>query len=408
MSTYSENLFQLTSAHSHYVNRYGVGVANDSNSILNQSYSDSRAELVASIESLREAYESDRTRNKTKFKRQLREVIDAIAEIRGPLYTEMFALIEEQFQQFSEYEANFQQEKIFDKSAEEALATIPLFLAFAGVSASAVYIASVATQMNYAKGINNSVNQLLNGIPISENRRMFDTVLGGFNQNSTNQTIIRSVFNNNNQGSVTGVTNRSTSALVSTAINRIYNEAHRLTADANSELTRGWINQGVYDSRQSAICRDLGVFYGNKVYPNHSDIRPIPRHPRCRSLIIAVMVRWDKILKSGQVEYTDANGKRVKFTPSQSATPEDLTQSMRNIGMTNAEIALFKNNFNAQTTRATINDVLVEARSRGDTGFIEDFFSNKSDAALFIAGGYAASELLKDEDKSSLTLDQIN
>ena len=408
MPTISEELFQRTSSHSHYTNRYGTHLSDESNNILNKSYSDSRAELVSSIEALRESYDRDRTRNKTNFKRQLREVIDAISNIRGPLFDEMLVLIEDEFRQFSEYEAEFQREKIFDKSAEEALEGTALFLSLSGVSASAVYLSSVATQIAYARNINGTVNQLLAGIPVSENRRMFDAVLGGFNQNSTNQTIIRSVFNNNNQGSVTGVTNRSSSALVSTAINRIYNEAHRLTAEANSKLTRGWINQGVYDSRQSAICRDLGVFYGNKVFPNHSDIRPIPRHPRCRSLIIAVMVRWDKILKSGQVEYTDDNGKRVNFTASQSATPDELTQSMRNIGMTNTEIALFKNNFNAQTTRATINDVLVEARNRGDTGFIEDFFSNKADAALFIAGGYTASELLKDEDKSSLTLDQIN
>lgn len=397
----------LALQHEHYRSRVGASIANEAAAILDRIYSESRTELLENIERLREVFGEDTTNTNARFRAQLRDVINNIAAIRAPSYEESIALAQEQLREFSEYEAEFTQQNIFNQAADNVLEGTPVVLRFSGITPVQLYAATMTTQVALGSGLNGTLNSLINGVPRSEQRRMFNRIETGFIQGQTNQQIIRSIFNNQNGGAEASKSRLAIESLVRTATNSMGQQAHRLIAEENSDLVRGYRNLGVYDARQSNICRSISLEFGDRVLPNYSDFPTIPRHLRCRSQIIMVLRDWADVLRTGQVQIEDDQGTQSFFAAPRAESAAQLTRRLRSEGLTDAQIATFKQNISGQTSARDLSDFLGEQRRRGNREFLNTFFGSSERAGLYIDGRFRAEELFSAENRAPIPLARL-
>lgn len=404
MPTFSEEIFILAMQHEHFRSRLGASIANDAARILDGIYSESRNELLTNIESLRESLGDDSTRTNARFRAQLRDVVANIAAIRAGSFDESISLAQQQLVEFSEYEAEFTQQRIFNQAAENVLEGTPITLAFEGITPISLYAATMTSRVALGSGLNGTLNSLLEGIPQSEQRRMFDSIERGFALGQTNQQIIRNVFNNQSGAAQASKSRQAIESLVRTATNSMGQQAHRLIAEQNDDLIRGYRNLPVYDSRISAICASIALQFGDRVLPNYSDFPPIPRHLRCRSQIISVLKPWNEVLNTGRVQIKDDQGTQSFFAAPRAESSAQLTSRLRAEGLTPAQIATFKTNISGQTSSTTLSGFLGEQRSRGNRDFLNTFFRSPERAQLYIDGQVPARDLFSSENRAPIPL----
>lgn len=405
--SFSQELFMLTVQHSHYRNRVGAHFSNEANRILLDIYSQSRNELVSNIEFLREVFDADTTPTNSRFRAQLRDVVLNIAAIREDSFTETLSLIESDLREFSEYESQFTLDKIFNKAAEEVLDGTPFSLQFDGINPVQLYAATMQTQVALGSGLNGTLNSLLSGVPRSEQRRMFQQIETGFVQGQTNQEIIRSVFNKQSGGAVESKTRNAIDSLVRTSTNSMGNQAHKLIAEENSDLIKGYRNVAVWDGRTSNICKSIALEFGDKVLP-YDEFPPIPRHLRCRSQIIAALKPWNEILKTGKVQVKDDQGTQSFFAAPTKESAAQITARLKKEGLTTAQINEFKQSISGQTSASTLSEFLGEQRRRGNNAFLENFFDSKQRAQLYIDGKVEAKDLYNMESRKPIPVSELN
>jgi hypothetical protein len=405
--SFSQELFMLTTSHGHYRNRVGAHNANEAVSILDSIYSDSRLELVANIELLRDAYIPNSTkRNNAEFYALLNSVVLSIASIREEPFNEVMDLVTEDLKEFSEYESQFTLEKIFNKAASDSLEGTPFSLAFEGITPAALYSATIQTQVALGNGLNGTLNSLLKGTPESEKKRMLSRIEQGFIQGQTNQEIIRSVFNKQSGSAETSKTRLAIDALVRTSTNSMGNQAHKIIAEKNSDLVQGYRNLAVWDSRISRICSSIALEFGDKVLP-YDAFPPVPRHLRCRSLIVMALKPWNEVLKTGKVQVEDDQGTQSFFAAPTKETSAQITARLKKQGLTMDQINKYKRSFSGQTSKTTLDGFLSEQRDRGNIDFLNTFFGSKERAQMYINGEYKAKDLYNMESRSFIPLDKL-
>jgi len=408
MTTLSQEIFMLSVSHAHYRNRYGAHVANQALERIAKAYPESRNILVANIEKLREAYDNDNTPTKRKFRRVVDEVVDLIYEYRLPFYDETFQYIDESMIEFSEYEAKYAQENIYNKAAEETFDGLPIVLLFAGVSGASVYAATMNSELSLGDRLSGTLNNLLKGIPASERQRMKDSLRSLFNgKTASNQQIIRSIFNKKNKKAAESISRSSIDSITRTAVNSAGNQAARLTAQANEDLIRGYRNVAVFDNRISAICKSIALKYKDTVLPNYDDFPPVPRHLRCRSMIQLVMKPWGEVLGTGNIGIKQDDGKIKYFAGAKKASPAQIQDALEKEGLTNLQITQFMERLRGETSETTLAGFVAEQKRRGNREFLDSFFDSKERAQMYIDGKYTADQLFDLESRKPMALELL-
>jgi len=406
LATFSEELFILSVSHAHYRERVGAHTANEALKILDRVYSESRDELLSNIEMLRENYGNRNTKQYASFARSLTEVTSNIAAIRSNSFDDLMDLIFKDLDDYADYEAEYTLGKIFNEAAKESLSGIPFSIKFEGINPAQLYAAAMTTQVALGSGLNGTLNSLIKKIPNAEQKRIFNKIEEGFVQNRTNQEIIRSIFNKKNNRAQESITRNSIDAFVRTATNSIGNNAHRMIAEANDDLIRGYRNVVVYDGRTSSICKSIAFEFGDKVLP-YDDFPPVPRHLRCRSMIVAVLKPWNEVLNTGKVEITTSTGTQSFFAGPTKESAAQLTARLKREGMTDLQISKFKSRISGQTSARTLSDFLNEQKKRGNREFLDTFFDSKERAQLYIDDEYSAKELYNLESRKPIPLKDL-
>lgn len=403
--TASQEIFLATVSHAHYRERYGAHLSNEVLAIIDAVYNDSKRSLTSSIESIRETYDSSDTRGRKALIASINEALDDIYKIRSPAFAEYYEKATSDLVEFSDYEANFASERIMSGSIATALEGTGLAIAVAGVAGSTVYNSAIKTRTSLGNSLNGTLDSFMKNIEPYERSRIFGMIESGLSNGLTNSQIIKTVFDKTSGTAATTVTRRSIDTMVRTAANAVGMAANEETAKANSDLIRGYRNVGVFDNRQSPICKSVSLKFGDKVMPNYEDFPPVPRHPRCRSLIQMVLKSWHEILKSKKV-YVEDHGEQSFFAPPAKVNAVQLTAMMKDKGMTDQQIATFKARISGQTSATTLEGFLSEQKSRGNKDFLYSFFDSKERAQYYIDGKATTKELFR-ENGTPIPLNEL-